>query len=206
MSANDLEKRVQAIEDQLAIDRLEKIFGYYLDNDQMQKVVDLFSDNCESIEIGDRGVFKGKAGIRKFFFDYLGEGKPGDHNDIVPGRMAIHMQLQSVITVNPDGKTANGRFTLIMMQARPIVKGGKSRSILGHGVYENEFIKEDGIWKFKKVFLSLHYRSPIGDGWTEVPNMSIGRAPGYDAEPTFFHPFPNLATLPFHFKHPVTKK
>jgi len=122
MSTSDLEKRVQAIEDQLAIDRLEKIFGYYLDNDQMQKVVDLFSDNCESIEIGDRGIFKGKAGIRKFFFDYLGEGQHADHKSILPGKLAFHMQHQGVITVDPDGKNAKGRFYLIMIQARPLNK------------------------------------------------------------------------------------
>ena len=82
MSSQDLEKRIQAIEDWIEIDRLEKIYGYYLDNGQMQKVVDCFSDNTESIEIGDRGVFKGKDGLRKFFFGYLGRGErvnPGCH-------------------------------------------------------------------------------------------------------------------------------
>jgi hypothetical protein len=206
MTTSDLEKRIQAIEDEMAIDKLEKIFGYYLDNDQMQKVVDLFSDNCESIEIGDRGVFKGKAGIRKFFFDYLGEGLKGDHNSILPKKMAFHMQHQGVITLDPDGKNAKGRFYLIMIQSRPIEKGGKYRSILGHGVYENEFVKEDGVWKIKKVFMSLTYRSPIAEGWADNPNMSVGRAPGYDEDPTFFHPYPNLAILPFSFKHPVTGK
>ena len=209
MSPNDLEKRIQAIEDWIEIDRLEKIYGYYLDNGQMQKVVDCFSDNMESIEIGDRGVFKGKEGLRKFFFEYLGrggEGKPGDATKLPPGRLAFHMQHQGVITIDPDGKTAKGRWYLVMIQARPIEKGGSPRSILGHGVYENEFVKEDGVWKFKKMFMSLHYRSPIGEGWAELPNMSIGHAPGYDELPTFYHPYPDIQIYPFHFKHPVTGK
>ena len=205
MSVEDLEKRLQAVEDWIQIDKLEKIFGYYLDNGQMQKVLDLFSDNTESIEIGDRGVFKGKAGVKKFFFGFLGDGK-GDQAEIPPGKMAYHMQHQGVITIAPDGKTAKGRWYLVMIQARPVKKGGPVRSILGHGEYENEFVKEDGVWKFKKVFMSLHYRSPIAEGWAENPNMAVGNAPGRDAEPTFFHTYPNLKMLPFHWKHPVTGK
>jgi hypothetical protein len=201
---DSLEKRVQAIEDWIQIDRLEKIYGYYLDNDQLKKVVDCFSDNAVSIEIGDRGVFKGKEGIRRFFFSYLGAGEEADHKQIAPWKMAFHMQHQGVITVAPDGKTAQGRWYIIMIQSRPLVKDGPYRSVLGHGVYENEFVKEDGVWKFSKMFMSLHYRSPIAEGWAVNPNMSVGNAPGYDEPPTFYHPYPNLQMYPFHFKHPVT--
>lgn len=42
MDLRELEKRLQVVEDTIEIDRLEKIYGYYLDNGQMQKVVDLF--------------------------------------------------------------------------------------------------------------------------------------------------------------------
>jgi hypothetical protein len=207
MSQKNIEERLQVIEDIIEIDRLEKIYGYYLDNGQMQKIVDCFSDNAESIEIGDRGVFKGKEGIKKFFFGYLGRGGGGgDLQELRPGGMAFHMQHQGVVTVDPDGKTAKGRWYLVMIQSRPIEPGGPNRSILGHGVYENEFVKEDGVWKFKKMFMSLHYRSPIGEGWAEMPNMAIGNAPGRDEEPTFYHPYPNMKMLPFHWKHPVTGK
>lgn len=205
MDLKSIETRLQEIEDIIAIDRLEKIYGYYLDNGQMQKVVDCFSDKAESIEIGDRGVFKGKEGIRKFFFGYLGRASNSqDAQELPPGKMAFHMQHQGIITVDPDGKTAKGRWYLVMIQARPLKPEGPTRSILGHGVYENEFVKEDGVWKFSKMFMSLHYRSPIAEGWAEMPNMAVGNAPGLDAEPTFYHPYPNMQILPFHWKHPVT--
>jgi hypothetical protein len=207
MDLKEMEKRLQVVEDILEIDRLEKIYGYYLDNQQMQKVVDCFSDNAESIEIGDRGVFKGKEGIRRFFLEYLGRGTGGkDAGELRHGGMAFHMQHQGVVTVDPDGQTAKGRWYVVMIQARPIEQGGPTRSILGHGVYENEFVKDDGVWKIKKMFMSLHYRSPITEGWAELPNMAIGNAPGRDADPTFYHPYPDMKILPFHWKHPVTGK
>ncbi len=206
MPAKDLEARLQTIEDMVNIDRLEKIYGYYLDNRQMGKIIDLFSDKAESVEIGDRGLFKGKAGIKRFFLDYLGRGAKGDISERKPSTMGFHMQHQGVVTVDPGNKTASGRWYLIMIQARPLIPGGSIKSILGHGVYENKFVKENGVWLFKKMQCSIHYRSPIEGGWTEIPNMDIGSQPGRDAEPTFYHPYPHLEILPYHFKHPVTGK
>jgi hypothetical protein len=200
MENQDLAARIQAVEDIIQIDKIEKIYGYYLDNALYREVIDLFSDDAESVEIGDRGVFKGKNGIERFFWGYLGRnGKPREKGD-----MAFHMQHQGVIDVSPDGKTAKGRWYCTMIQARPVEKGGPIRSVLGHGVYENEFVKEDGRWKFKKVFYSLHYRSPISEGWAVTPMIAAGIAPGSDTPPTAYHPYPDIETVPFHFKHPVT--
>jgi hypothetical protein len=204
MNSKELGKRLQVVEDIQQIDKLEKIYGYYLDNGQNQKIVDLFSDNAESIEISDRGVFKGKEGIRGFFFRYLGQGQKGDLREIAPGRMLFHMQHQGVIDVQADGKTAKGRWYLLMIQAWPAEPGGPDRSVIGHGVYENEFVKEDGVWKFKKMFMSLHFRSPIPEGWVTTPVVGAGRASQSDAPPTAYHPYPNLKIVPFHWENPVT--
>jgi hypothetical protein len=198
MSTKDIEKRLQVIEDILQIDRLEKIYGYYLDNGQNRKIVDMFSENPVSVEIMNRGVFKGKEGIRKFFFGYLMQGFEGDLKEIPHGRLLIHQQHQGVIDVAPDGKTAKGRWYLLMFQAWPYE--GKERSIIGHGVYENEFVKEHGTWKFSKMFMSLDFRSPIGEGWASVPVFGAGQAPDYNAPPTAYHPYPDMQIVPFHWE------
>ena len=202
MDINGMAARLQKVEDIIEIDRLEKIYGYYLDNGCFKEVIDLFSDATESVEVGDRGVFRGKAGVKRFFWEYLGRG--GQPRE--PGEMAFHMQHQGVIDVTSDGQTAKGRWYCTMIQARSIEKGGPTRSVLGHGVYENEFIKEDGKWKFKKLVYSLHYRSPIAEGWAQTPMIAAGIAPGADAPPTAYHPYPNIAFVPFHWKHPITGK
>jgi hypothetical protein len=202
MDSFQLEKEVQNIKDQMAIDRLEKIYGYYLDNRMFKEALECFSENAESIEIGDRGVFKGYAGIKRFFFGFMGK----QHEKPESGRFAFHMQHQGVVTVAPDGKTAKGRWYLVMLQARPYPPNGPIRSVLGHGVYENEFIKEDGVWKFSKMFMALHYRSPIAEGWATTPVMAQGTSMDADAPPTAYHPFPDIEVVPVHWKHPVTGK
>ena len=197
MSAKDIEKRLQMVEDILAIDKLEKVYGYYLDNGQNGKIVDMFSDNAESVEISDRGVFKSKEGINKFFCRYLEHGEDADLKEFPHGRLLVHQQHQGVIDVAPDGKTAKGRWYLIMIQAWPVE--GQERSVLGHGVYENEFVKENGEWKFKKMFMSLNFRSPIGEGWTTTPVIAAGRSPLSNAPPTAYHPYPDMKMVPMHW-------
>ena len=60
----EIEKRLQRLNDIKEIERLQNIYGYYCDYFEFDKVVDLFSDNAESVEVGDHGVYKGKEGVR----------------------------------------------------------------------------------------------------------------------------------------------
>ncbi len=199
MNLGEMEARLRNVEDQLAIDKLEKMYGYYLDNGKLEEAIDLFSDDTEFMEIGNRGVFKGKEGVKKFFRGFMAKGLEGKST----GRMVFHHQLQSVITVNPGGTTANGRWYILMIMALPEEPGGPMTSVLGHGVYENEFVKEGGKWKFKKMFMGLHFTSPINKGWTEVPVMGMYPVPEADAPSTGYSPYPNIRYVPFHWKEPA---
>ena len=60
----ELQARIQRLEDIKQIDHLQKIYGYYSDYVEWQKIVDLFADNDASVEEADRGVYRGKEGIR----------------------------------------------------------------------------------------------------------------------------------------------
>jgi hypothetical protein len=57
-----LKGRVQTMEDIEEIYKLQRIYGYYLDNEFYDKIVDLFAESTESVEIGARGVYLGKKG------------------------------------------------------------------------------------------------------------------------------------------------
>ena len=104
----ELETKLREVDDVKEIEKLQGIYGYYLDNRLMQQVVDLFSDDTESVEVANRGVFLGKEGAKRFFLHAQGQPAPG----WIMGR---HLQLQGVIHVDPDGKMANGRWQCIFM-------------------------------------------------------------------------------------------
>jgi hypothetical protein len=130
----------------------------------------------------------------------------GDQASIPPGIMHFHMMLQGVVTLDPGGKTARGRWYLVMIGVNFTKDKSSKKSDVGHGVYENEFVKENGVWKFKKMLMSIHFLSPLDEGWMGEVKLGGMSVPEPDAPPTEYHPYPNLQMLPYHFKHPVTGK
>ena len=112
----ELEARIQRLEDAKQIERLQRVYGYYRDYGDWEKAVDLFSDNAESVDVADHGVYKGKAGIRRYYIDLIKGGKDAKPR---PGELSIALQMQGVVTVDPDGKHAKGRWYGFLMEARP---------------------------------------------------------------------------------------
>jgi hypothetical protein len=204
----NLEARIQRLEDIKQIERLQRIYGYYRDYGEWEKIVDLFSDNAESVEVADHGVYKGKEGVRRFYIDLIKGGKDRKPR---PGVLSICMQMQGVITVEPDGKTAKGRWYGYMIEARPTMSlhEGELRQLWGHGIYENEYVKEDGKWKIKKLHFFLNFCTPYEDGWLKTPVVGHhGPDPIVkpDAPPTTWYPYPSGYHFQPHYKHPITGK
>jgi hypothetical protein len=191
------ERAAQRLEDENAIENLINIYGYYVDKLQWDQVTDLFADDG-TIELGLRGVYVGKKRIREML-SLLGEQGPRY------GWLNNHMQLQPVIHVGDDGLSAKVR-------SRAFIQVGEfgKRGDWGEGIYENEFVKQAGVWKFK----SLHFFHALGSeydqGWAKdarpaPPGVSDKIPP--DRPPTVvFEMYPKVFVPPFHYPNPVTGK
>lgn len=196
-----LEKRLGAVQDVQEIEKLQRVYGFYLDNRLWDAVVDLFSDNTESLEISDSGVYLGKKGVERFFKEVLGKGGLPP----MPGALGIHMQLQGVVNAGPVENAAKGRWQCVMLIGAPVE--GSLRAILGHGVYEVGYVKEDGIWKFGKMHFYLTFRTPFDEGWVKTAVVVSMKSPNKlnDLPTTVYKPYPEKYVVPFHYKHPVTE-
>ena len=197
-----LREKLRTLEDIEQINRLENIYGYYLDNYMWDEIVDLFSDNTESIELGSGGVYLGKEGVRKFFLNFMGrDGEPRPS-----WWMHVTHQIQPVIDVAQDGQTAQGRWQALMCLT--LLVDGEVRPAWGQGVYENEFVKENGKWLFKKLRFYINFRTPYEDGWVKTPIIGEkNREKIYNDTPsTVYAPYPSGYIVPFHYRHPITGK
>ena len=78
MEMEELAARITKLEDIEAIKKLQRIYAYYVDSEGMRdEIIDLFSNNMESIEIADHGVYLGKEGVKKMFKQILdGTNRP----------------------------------------------------------------------------------------------------------------------------------
>jgi hypothetical protein len=205
---DELEARLTRLADIKEIKKLQNIYGYYLDYCEWQKIVDLFTDNDPSVEEADRGVYQGKEGVRRYFIGLLGGGpdKPTRR-----GYLGIMFQLQGVVTMESDGMAAKGRWYGMGMEAKPTLSlhEGELRQTWIHGIYENEYVKEDGTWKIKKLHFNLVFRTPFEDGWLKVPVVGQhgpDKVIKPDAPPSAYFPYPSGYHVHFSFKHPITGK
>jgi hypothetical protein len=204
---NMLEARLQKTEDIEAIKKLQRAYGYYLEHWQVEEIVALFSHNPDvSVEINDSGLYKGWEAMKNSFrFEDHYTAYNGQHT-APPEFLHILMPISGIVDLDPDGKTAKGRWYGFGLIAQN--RGGKLRAIISSGIWENEYTKEDGVWKILKLFWSNIFSSPLDEGWVKTPYL--GNPPHKNAPPPErnknFAPYPSGYIFPYHYKNPVTGK
>ncbi|HUO67736.1 MAG TPA: nuclear transport factor 2 family protein, partial [Gammaproteobacteria bacterium] len=154
-----LERDIARLEDEKAIEKLQRVYGFYTDKQFWSQAADLFAANG-TIEVGGRGVYVGKERVLAFL-KLFGPESPQ------AGRLFDQMQLQPIVDVAPDGRTAKGRWHMFAQEA---VHGEYAR--WGLGVFENEYVREGDVWKIQHLHLYTTMYSPYEDGWakTALPN------------------------------------
>jgi hypothetical protein len=190
-----IERRIQRVADEQAVENLQAAFGYYFDKKLWNEAAALFSEDS-SFETGQSGVYKGKASIRRYLDAMGADGLQLDE-------LFNHIQLEPVITVAEDGQSANVRAHMI----GEIGKFGQSALWRG-GIYENAFVKEDGVWKIKSIHLFDTFAAPYESGWRKVALPSVdptnGKPPPPDAPPSVSYKlYPAFFVAPFHFSNPA---
>jgi hypothetical protein len=191
-----LERDIGLLEDQNAVEKLQRVYGFYTDKHLWTQAADLFAANG-TIEVGARGVYVGKERVLEFL-ELQGPEFPQ------PGRLFDQMQLQPVVHVAPDGLTAKGRWHVFAQEA---VSGEYAN--WGLGVLENEYVKQDGVWKIQSLHLYTTMYTPYEEGWgkTALPNPGPSAEVPPDRPPSVeYAPYPAAFVVPFHYDNPVTGK
>lgn len=149
-----LAHEVERLEDQNGIEKLQRIYGYYLDKGLWEQAADLFAEDG-TVEIAGRGAYVGKAHVLAYL-RAIGPAGP------IAGRLYDNMQLQPIVHVSADGKTARARWHLFAQLAQ----AGQFHE-WGIGVYENEYVKRDGVWRIHRLHFYPTFYSPYEAGWAK---------------------------------------
>jgi hypothetical protein len=199
---DQLEARIAAAETQVGrtddyeeLENLKSAYGYYLDKSLWAEVAGLFAKDG-TLEIGGRGVFVGREKVHQSLSTYGPQG-------LESGRLFNHIIVQPVITVASDGMTAK-------MRSRAMVQTGVygGAGTWGEGIYEDEFVKIDGVWKFKSLHFYMTFATDYAKGWAKSAMPNTKPNPQYppDQPPTVAYDiYPTQAFIPpFHYPNPVT--
>ena len=201
----DLAARAERLGDEIEVTNLQHAYGYYVDRKMWDDVADLFASDG-TMEIGLQGVYAGRTSIRRGLnaFGSPSSGTPQRRSSsgLAEGEINDHIHLQTIVTVLPDGRTARARGTDIGMTG---TTGG--RALWSQSIYENEFGKQGGIWKFKGMHVYPRFIVDAEKGWAQdaqpAPGPSREFAP--DRPPTeTYEIYPRFHIAPLHFNHPVT--
>jgi hypothetical protein len=195
-SAEQVSHDLGRLEDERAIENLQRSYGFFVDKALWKETADLFADNG-TLEIGGRGVFVGKARVLQYLVWLAPQG-------LTRGKLFNHTQLQPIITVAPDGRTARGRWRFLAE-----VGDYQKSALWGTGTYENEYVKENGVWKIAKLHGFFRMYTPYADGWgkTAVPNTHPEKDLPPDRPPTVqYEDYPSTYIPPYHYLNPVTGK
>ncbi|MGH8325960.1 MAG: nuclear transport factor 2 family protein, partial [Steroidobacteraceae bacterium] len=187
-------RRTERLADEQAIETLQRSYGYFVDKALWKDAADLFTQDG-TLEIGGRGVFVGRKRVLEYLEWLAPEG-------LVRGKLFDHLQLQPIVTVAPDGRTAKGRWRFFAQ----VGDHGKT-GLWGIGTYENEYVKEDGVWKIAALHSYFRMYAPYAEGWgkTALPNTRPEKDLPPDRPPTVVHEIYPATFIPdCHYPNPVT--
>ena len=196
-----LQKRLTTLEDIEAINKLERIYAYYLEHLLADHMADLWAKDGV-LEWRGLGRYIGQDAVRKAWHT-IKDSFAKNGNFMHPGP-----RFAGVVTINPDGKTAAGRWY--------VAGGAAGMSML----CENRYVKEDGVWKYSMLSVGGLPRNMMGESGGGTPGAKPpdeAEAERANQEHMNAYPFSERLPrtprqehqnyfLPFSFKHPVTGK
>ena len=210
VAAGSLEQLLAAAERELAIvvaqdgsENVSNAYGYYIDEFLWDETADVFATHGEK-ELSYIGNYIGRERIRASLFARYGRG----------GRraagMTLHQKVAPVVTVAPDGRSARVRTKLFQLNS---ARDGDGSYI--SGIYENSLVRENEVWKIRKMDLEYVWNASYSTGWAKVaeraqPRVPVAVARSFEPAPDgplrgqSAAPFPDVAPMAFHYVNPVS--
>ena len=184
-------------------ENVSNAYGYYIDQFAWRETADVFSRDGWK-ELSYIGTFIGKDRVLGSLIQRYGEGGPND------AFQAIHQKTQPYVSVLDDGNRAFIRSRLFQFNSSSSGPGSWIS-----GIYENQIVKEDGIWRIQGMDLDYVWLGDYATGWTGIdPDASSRFGPGDEVIAAFapdaplrgetFAPYPRIAPMGFHFANPVS--
>jgi len=171
-----LSLEVQRVEDLRAVKRVQIAFAQYLQFGLWSEAASLFAENAEA-NFGGQDL-KGRAAIRTYFLQFCG----GHVEGLPTGGLYTLLEDSPVLNLSADGQSAKGRWHEFVMAGR---YGGSAR--WEQSITENQYRKEEGIWKITRVDTYLETAGPYETGWVNA---------GPDIKLVPFHYTPSEAGVP----------
>lgn len=150
-----LEAKVQDLSDREAIRSLRYRYHECINNLDMAAIPDLFTEDAE-LDFDYLGKARGRVDLARFF------GGVGNLLSFV--KQFVHNHAVEV-----NGETGRG---YAFLEAKTVSKG---EAYFVAARYDDEYVKQNGEWKFCKMSLTPYFTVPFREGWAQEDRLKMGR-------------------------------
>ncbi len=147
-------ERVNAVR---AVKELQHSYAQYAQFGLWSDMAFLFSERAEFNN--GKETIEGRAAIGDYFLKKFGRGKQG----LATGELRAQLALRPLVNLSADGQSAKGRWWEFSMLGRTGVSAEWAA-----GIYENEYVKEQGVWKISRLRYYPMFAGPYETGWRNV--------------------------------------
>jgi hypothetical protein len=152
-----LAQNVERAESVRAVKRVQETYAQYSQFGLWTDMAALFADNAQ-LSYGKDNE-QGRQAIQNYFLSRFGEGTHG----LKPGGLHTQLVLRPLINVSADGQSAKGRWWEFSMTGQHGVKAEWAG-----GIFENEYVREGGVWKISRMRYNPIFAGPYATGWRNV--------------------------------------
>jgi hypothetical protein len=150
-----LDQQISAMNDEDSIRNLQNAYGYYVDRKMWDDVTDLFAADG-ALEIANIGIYDGVKSIRRAFER---NGPAG----LSHGQLHDHLQLDMTVSIEPGGTEARARGLEFGM----LGEAGKGEAFMSLSVFENRYLKQNGIWRILEMRIFPVRKTEYRLGWAK---------------------------------------
>ena len=191
----ELARSAQQLRDEADVLNLQHSYGYNFDQKLWGAVTNLFASDG-TLELGQRGVYAGRDKIRQALNIMGGERLDTDEvND--------HLQLATVVHIAPDGQTARARGVELSVSG---IKGKGAQ--WEEGIFENEYVKQNAIWKIQSVHYYPRVTTDYELGWAKDAKPAARPHTQYPPDrpsTEVYETYPKMYYPRLHYANPVTR-
>ncbi len=160
---DELARDVTRLESLRAVKTVQRTYAQYAQYGLWGEMADLFAAKGR-IVWGDKTV-TGRAAIAKWLAAQAGD---------VTGLGALNTQLidDPLANLSVDGASAKSRWRALTFRGN-----GKGKAWMEGGLYENEYVLEDGRWKIATLHYYPQYEGGYDTGWSNVGQKDLPIVP-----------------------------
>lgn len=160
---DELARDVTRLESLRAVKTVQRTYAQYAQYALWGEMADLFAAKGR-IVWGDKTV-EGRAAIAKWLAAQAGD---------VTGPGALNTQLidDPLANLSVDGASAKSRWRALTFRGN-----GKGKAWMEGGLYENDYVLEDGRWKIATLHYYPQYEGDYSTGWSNVGQKDLPIVP-----------------------------